>query len=405
MGGIILRSRRNVSSVTFHFSTGRRYRSKRSKQRVFQLGNSKRAGTPGRPVEYIGKETMPQRRLASRGRIIMASTIKDIRRVTGLSLATISKYLNGGNVRLENKKKIDEAVRELDYHVNEMARSLVTKKSHSVGFIVRSLVSPFDSKLVTYAGQITRKKGYSLVICDSNDSLTQEMENVRFLAQKNLDGLLIIPVSDCPDFLEPLDNLNIPIVTLDRRLPGFDSVLTDHYRIGKEAAEYLLSKGHKRIAIIHPTNVITGYERFRGFVDTLKEHGIDTPQEYLKGKDATPDFGYQAMKELLKLPKPPTAVFTTNYDLNLGAIMMINEAGLKFPGDISLVGVDNLLLPNIMKPTLTCLVQPMEEIGTKAARMLVDHIQHPGRSAEPRTVTYPPILREGNSVTDEHQRI
>lgn len=329
----------------------------------------------------------------------MASTIKDIRKRTGLSLATISKYLNGGNVLPENKKIIDEAVKELDYHVNEVARSLVTKKSLSVGFVVSSLTSPFDSTLVRYADKVLRKAGYSLVICDSNYSSLQEAENVQFLAQKNIDGLLVIPVSDRPMFLKPMNEKGIPIVTIDRVLDGCDGVVTDNEKIGKDAVEYLLSKGHRKISIIYPMNVVTGLERFKGFSEAMAEHEIRLPSAYVKPGEETSDHAYKAIRELMALPDPPTAVFTTNYDLNLGAVMGINESGLTIPDDISLVCVDNLLLPNLMKPTLTYIIQPMKEISETAAKRLLELIGKKKKAGQqPKVQVIPSFLREGASV-------
>ncbi|MEE0954859.1 MAG: LacI family DNA-binding transcriptional regulator [Eubacterium sp.] len=331
----------------------------------------------------------------------MASTIKDIRKMTGLSLATISKYLNGGNVLPENKKKIDEAVKQLDYHVNEVARSLVTRKSRSIGFVVNSLTSPFDSTLVSYADKVLRKAGYSLVICDSNYSSLQEAENVQFLAQKNIDGLLVLPVSDRPHFLDPMKAKGIPVVTADRVIEGYDSVITDNERIGRDAAEYLIRKGHRKISIIYPVNVVTGTGRFRGFVDTLKKYGIELPSAYIKPGDETSDFAYKAIRELMRLPEPPTAVITTNYDLNLGAVMGINEAGLTIPDDISMIGVDNLLLPNLMRPALTYVIQPMQEIGETAAARLMELIEQKKKdNHQPMVKVIPSFLREGQSVKD-----
>lgn len=331
----------------------------------------------------------------------MAATIKDIRKMTGLSLATISKYLNGGNVLPENKKKIDEAVKELDYHVNEAARSLVTRKSLSIGFVVSSLTSPFVSTLVSYANKVLRKAGYSLVICDSNYSSLQEAENVQFLAQKNIDGLLIIPVSDRPLFLDPMKEKVIPVVTIDRSIEGYDGIITDNEKIGKDAVEYLIRKGHRKISIIYPMNVVTGLERYRGFAETLKKHNIDIPSGYLKPGDETSDHAYKAIRELMALPDPPTAVLTTNYDLNLGAVMGINEAGLTIPDDISMVCVDNLLLPNLMKPALTYVIQPMREIGETAANRLLELIEKKKKdNLHPKVQIIPSFLREGESVKD-----
>ena len=131
----------------------------------------------------------------------MAATIKDIRSETGLGLATISKYLNGGNVRSENRQKIEEAIKKLDYHPNETARSLVTKRTRTIGFVVNNIASNFSGVLLQHASAYLHDRGYGMMICDSNLDEEQEAESIRFCVEKQVDGILLIPVSKDPSSL------------------------------------------------------------------------------------------------------------------------------------------------------------------------------------------------------------
>ena len=160
----------------------------------------------------------------------MPATIVDIKEKTGLSLATISKYLNGGNVLPENKVKIEAAIKELHYEVNELARGLVTNKTNTVGILVFSIESPFTGMILHHVGEALRKKGYGMLIVDSCDDEQIEAKNVRYLISKKVDGIIVLPVASRGDFLAPAKNAKIPVVLLDRSLSDiqYDCVSIDN---------------------------------------------------------------------------------------------------------------------------------------------------------------------------------
>ena len=148
----------------------------------------------------------------------MAATIKDIARETGLSLATISKYLNGGSLREKNRVAIEDAIKKLDYHVNEYARGLKSKKSRTVGMVLPELANLFNMKIVSTIEQMLQKHGYSVIICDSQNSLEQEARSVEFLLNKQVDGIINIPMGNNSKHLRPAVEHNVPILLLDRPL-------------------------------------------------------------------------------------------------------------------------------------------------------------------------------------------
>lgn len=307
----------------------------------------------------------------------MAATIRDIKRVTGLSLATISKYLNGGNVLPENREKIEMAIKDLHYEVNEMARGLVTSQSKTVGVVVFDIANLFVATLLQYLGDGLREAGYAAMICDSHNDLRLEADNVRFLMGKKVDGLIVIPVAQTSEFLNPPIRAGIPVVLLDRCLGDsrIDCVKVDNQTASAEALRLLVECGHRRIAIIGSDTVITGKERLKGCYQLLREMNLTIPSEYMKLGNHCIEHGYQSMQELLKLKNPPTAVFLGNFEIILGAVMAVNESEFRCPADISIVGFDDLIVSNLSNPRLTVVVQPLRSLSNETVRLLLKRIE------------------------------
>lgn len=331
----------------------------------------------------------------------MSATIRDIKERTGLSLATISKYLNGGNVLPENRARIEAAVKELNYEVNEIARGLVTNKTRTVGVVVYSVESLFNGTLLHHIGNALRKERYGLLICDSCNDEEIEAENIRFLIKKKVDGIIVIPISKRAEFLNPARNAGVPIVLLDRSFQDeeFDCVKIDNRIAAFRAVNLLLKNNHKKIAIIcsDNQNEYTGYERYKGFMDAMEQAGLAVPEEYRKKGSHCIEFGHESMQELICLQNRPTAVFMSNYEITLGAVMAINESGLRCPEDISMLGFDDLILSHLVKPQMSMVVQPMKEMSERAVEVLLRKI----RSKEeelPIEIIMSTKIREGNSI-------
>ena len=306
----------------------------------------------------------------------MAATIKDIRKRTGLSLATISKYLNGGNVLPENRAKIEEAISGLHYEVNELARGLVMNRTRTIGVIVFNIDNMFNGALLRHIGNELRRSGYGMLICDSGDSRELEQQNVRFLISKKVDGILIIPVSEDAAFLQPAKDAEIPVVVVDREIEncGCDYVSIDNAGAVHLAVEQLVLQNHRRIAYVGSEEADTGRKRLEGFLSSCAEYGIPVPPEYLKKGTLSIEYGYAAFRELMDLPEPPTAVLLGNYELTLGAVMAANETGKRCPEDVSIFGFDDLILDHVVRPRICRVAQPMEQMGKLAAQLLLERI-------------------------------
>ena len=331
----------------------------------------------------------------------MSATIRDIKARTGLSLATISKYLNGGNVLPENREKIEEAINELNYQVNEMARGLVTNKTRSIGVSVPDIGSIFYGILLRYIGGVLKENGYSMIICDSRNDEATEAENICFLLNKKVDGMIIMPVSKSVNFLKGAFKNAVPVVLLDRSINGSncDCIRIDNRVAANMATQFLVKNNHKKNAIIYSSIEYTGIERYKGFMELMEDMHLPVAEKYQKAGTHSIEHGYQSMKELLALRDKPTAVFTTNHEITLGAVMAVNESKYKCPDDISILGFDNLILSHVVQPKMTMVVQPMREMGEKSAQLILKRINEKEHDA-PMEYILGTRLDIGNSIKD-----
>ncbi|HZL03823.1 MAG TPA: LacI family DNA-binding transcriptional regulator [Coriobacteriia bacterium] len=330
----------------------------------------------------------------------MPATYHDIQRLTGLSLATISKFFNGGNVRSQNRQAIEAAVEELGYRVNEFARSLRTSKSNTVGVLLSELDSSFNTSIIARVEDILRAHGYGTIICDAHRDPRVEREAVEFLLGKMVDGVLAIPVADEGTAYRPALDRKVPVVLIDRLVRDLeaDAVVVSNKKASTSGVDELVRWGHRRIALVAGTDdSYTMRERRRGFREALVSHGVEPVEQYLPVAHLEVQGGYQAVLDLLALPVPPTAVFCANYELTLGAVMALNETGTRVPDDVSLIGFDNLLLTKVVRPRPTMVVQPIERIADVAAELMLGRLTMETWSGS-RVVTLDTTLVVGESV-------
>lgn len=330
----------------------------------------------------------------------MSATIRDIREKTGLSLATISKYLNGGNVLPENRELIEKAIDELHYEVNEFARGLVTKKSHMVGVLAYSVECMFAMSLVHFMGERLREQGYGMLICDSAHDQKAEEENLKFLISRKVDGIIAFPVGGTNgEAFRLAKEQGIPVVLVDRDCATgeFDSVVLDNRGAMYRMTNELIRANHKRIAIVASDVEYTGIERMKGFEEAMRDAGLEILEGYEQLGMHSWKTGYERMKNLLNLKERPTAVLLTNYETTLGGLMAISEAGLSCPDDISITGFDNLGVCDVLKPRLWMVAQPMKEMGEKAAEIILERINEKEKKS-PFSISFQAGIKEGKSI-------
>ena len=314
------------------------------------------------------------------------ATIKDVARTANVSMATVSKYINGGNVREENAEAIRKAIAALDYRTNLFARNLKSQRNRSIGILLPDMNAPFYGNVVMALDKAIRELGYhSLISCyGSNHGL--ERDNLRFLITNGIDGLVYIPENLSSDeFYELTANSSIPTVQVDRIVQGItsDAVLVDNSESVYTAISRLIEGGHRRIAIINgPSSVFSAKERLVGYLRALSAHGILYDDALVISDQNDFATGYHGCEKLLKLADPPTAVFTTNYNITIGFITAARERNIRIPNDMDVFGFDCSEICTMMRPPLPVVHQPEQEIGQTAANYLIDRLN--GYSGEPR---------------------
>lgn len=316
----------------------------------------------------------------------MAATMKDIAKKTGLGLATISKFLNGGQVRPQNRKLIEAAVKELHFVPNEFARSLKTSQSRTVGVVIPELGNAFITSIISTMEDILRKHDYAVIVCDCRTDAKREREAVSFLVHKRVDGLINMPTDVTGEHLKPALDAGIPIVLVDRMLKSLagqvSAVVVDNVDAAEKATRFLLEAGHTEIGLILGSEgLFTTQKRREGFLNAYAEFNLTPREELIRYGDYSMDGGYAAMKALLSMPNRPTAMFVTNFEMTLGAMIALNEASLKVPEHISFVGFDKLDLFGAIFPNLTLVKQPQNAIGECVARQLLRLLSDSSSSA------------------------
>ncbi len=309
---------------------------------------------------------------------LISVTMKDVARKSGLSIATISKYINGGNVLEENRIIIDKSIKELGFEVNEIARGLKTNKTMTIGLLIPSLENIFFTSIVSNIESILIKNGYSTIICDYKEDKNLEKQKLDFLVKKMVDGIITMPLGNDVEAINSVLKRNIPVVLIDRALKGVDcdTVLVDNLNATYNAVEQLIILGHKRIGIIcGPDEIFTAQERLKGYERVHEDYNMTIDPELVKKGDYQVESGYTLLTELIQMINPPTAILVTNYEMTLGAIMAVNDNDIKIPDDISFIGFDNLQLAKVVKPPLSIVIQPVQQIGNVAANTILARLK------------------------------
>jgi len=310
---------------------------------------------------------------------IEVATIKDIAKLAGVSVGTVSHVLNGtAHVRKETREKVLKAIEELDYHPNSIARSLRCRRTGTIAFVMPALERSLDepSYLMDFVAGIvdeSKQHGFDLLIASESHSDGIALYK-RMVRSKKIDGCIITCIKKNDERLTYLLQENVPFVAFghphdELKIPYIDVDGTlGVYR----AVRYLLDLKHKRIGFINlPSELICSEDRLKGYIKALKEQGIEIdPKLIIEGK-TTRFGGYQAMKKLLELTPPPTAVMVASDLMALGAMKAIQEAGLIVGKDISIVGFDDIREAAYANPPLTTVRQPMYKIGSLLCHMLI----------------------------------
>ena len=331
----------------------------------------------------------------------MSSTIKDVAKMAGVSISTVSKFINGGNVLEENRQQIENAIAALNYQVNTVARGMKTRKTMSVGVLIPSLSDYYGVSILSFIDQELYANGYSMIICDYNQGdPTGASDKINFLINKQVDGIIMQPINVRQEDVDRAAKAEVPIVFVDIEDPSIacDSVTIDNVDIAYRITQHLIDNGHKRIGFIGgQEGVNTTDDRVKGYKDALAAAGITPSPKLIHLENVSEESGYLAMMRFMNLPEPPTAVFASGNDLTCGVVMYANEKHLKIPEDLSFVGFENQTIAHVYNPTLTIGIQPLRKIGQTAARMLLERMRNEYEGA-PRNIRLKAVIDFGASV-------
>lgn len=306
------------------------------------------------------------------------ATIADVARRANVSVATVSRVINAqGGVRPSTEKKIVQAIKDLNYVRNAVARSMVRKETKTIAVIVPDICNPFFSEVVAGVERRAISKDYFTMLSSTNESKIIEKKLVQNIIERGVDGVIVTTADESGKQLKALFDLEVPVVAVDRVINNVDvnTVIIGNREGAYEAVHHLIQEGHERIAIIRgPQNTTPGLERFKGYVQALEEFGIEINQELIGDGNFKEDSGYAITKGFAKLTEPPTAIFSSNNLMSIGALKAMQDMNWELGKEISFVGFDDIEIATFTRPQITTVSRPMRQLGEVAFQLLYDQI-------------------------------
>jgi len=321
------------------------------------------------------------------------TTLDDVARHVGVTSATVSNVITGkGSVSENTRSRVFAAIEELGYQPNLVARGLARKKTFTLALVLLTIANPFYAEIAEEIERVARQRGYQLLLCNTHKDTTIGREHLKALSGRWVDGLLVMGGSlSVPDMLAAARRgqpLVLCVPSENEQNAALSVVDIDFHHAGELAARHLLELGHHRTAVIveAPSHAL----RWEGFRTALATSGVALPTEYVKYGDSTMQSGYQGTEALLALPIRPTAIFATNDLMALGAVEAALDHGLRVPGDLSVVGLDDIMLGAHVRPPLTTVAIPKQELAKQAIELLLRYID--SAASEPVSLTVRPHL-------------
>ncbi|MBN1414490.1 MAG: LacI family DNA-binding transcriptional regulator [Bacteroidales bacterium] len=313
------------------------------------------------------------------------SNLKKVAEKAGVSIATVSRVVNNSpNVNPETRIKIEKIIKDLKYSPNRVAKRLRNRNASGnlLGVLIPDIQNPFYVEVLRGIEDIAYKKKYALIVCNFSQDENKEKMYLDILQSESVDGLIAAPTHEHDQKVINLVKTGLPIVCVDRGLVDVDVdvVLVENRKGAYSAVDYLAKKGYRRIAYISGIPKLpSSRDRELGYRDALEANKLPVCSELIRYGDSRHESGVKLCAELLELPDPPDALFTGNNLITLGALETIHKKGLKIPGDIAVLGFDDMYWSISLNPPLTAVRQPAYEIGKCAAEQLISRITNPDR--------------------------
>lgn len=329
-----------------------------------------------------------------------APTINDVAQTAGVSIATVSALLNAtSKVSPVLTQRIEAAIASVGYERNAAARSLKTGATHTIGLTVADIRNPFFTDVVATIQNVLNRAGYAVMLCSSDEDTTKQDDQIKLLLDRMVDGLIIAPVGEDEVMRRLIQSTRKPVVLIDRMIEGLgvDAVLLDNVDAVQQSVLYLTGMGHKRIGYISgPPHTTTGMDRLEGYARALSESDIGLDQSLVFDGSFSEAGGYRAAMQLLTQQSRPTALFSANNLMVIGAMRAIRDLGLLCPHDVSVASLDDFPWADIFEPRLTTIAQPVEAIGERSANLLLERLSG-SRTGPENVVTLKGRLMARNS--------
>ncbi len=325
-------------------------------------------------------------------------TIIDVATKAGVSFGTVSRVINNDvHVKAETRQRVLDAMQHLGFVANRQARSLAGGKSNMIGVLVPDLGTGYIGEIIRGIDTELSLTSLDLILYTTHRTASKEANYVTDLAKGMVDGLLLVLPRSPADYIGTLTNQNFPFVLIDHQGTGRDcpAVGATNWQGAYNATEYLVKLGHTRIGFITGSmDLGCAVDRLDGYRSALRTYHIqDVPELIYEGTFFQPD-GYAGASVLLDLPNPPTAIFASNDVMAMGVMDAIRNRGLRVPGDVSVIGFDDIPQAALVRPALTTVKQPLEKMGRVATQMLLDLLRQPERKAERIELPTELVLRD-----------
>ena len=338
-------------------------------------------------------------------------TIHDVALHAGVSITTVSHVVNNSRpVSDKGRERVELAIRHLGYVPSAVARSLKSNTTRTLGMLIPNSANPYFSEIARIVEDRCLSAGYTLIVCNTDDEPHRQSVYLQVLAERRIDGLIVVSTGDDDSLKAQLHGLKMPTVLVDREINDTtcDLVETAHLNGGRLAVQHLLMLGHRRIACIGGlAGVTSGEQRIEGWRTARAEasmtaEDLDSGDTLLWRGGFSCQGGYEAMHAILRTELPPSAIFVCNDLMAMGALRAAHEAGLRVPEDMSIVGFDDIELSSYTSPPLTTVAQPKERLGVMAVDMLLERVT--GRRHDVCKVVLQPELRVRASTAPYSER-
>lgn len=327
------------------------------------------------------------------------ANIKEVAKRAKVSVGTVSNVISGTvYVSPRLSKRVLAVIRELDFHPNQLAKSLKRRQTEMLGMIISDITNPFFPLVVRGAEDAAWKEGYLLITFNTDDDVERERQVLSKLRSRRVDGMLLVvaPTDGDISHIQRTVASGVPIVCLDRIPDGIslDSVSFDSLAGSRECIRHLVTMGHRDIAIINgPPSLETARERLQGYEQALRDAKIPVDPQWIRTGDFRIESGYREARELLRAPKPPTALFVANGMMTLGVLNALDDLGMRCPEDIALASYDDLPLAASFRPRLTAVAQDAYKVGHLGAKLLIQRAKRLISDPKPIQIRLRPELR------------